>query len=331
VRLAAAAALAAMVLSAGARGQAPPAAGRHGRVIADTLWSQSLGVRKQALVYLPPDYDRDASRRFAVAYYLHGLWGNETDWVKLARLDAAMDSLIAAGGPAMIVVMPDGDDGWYTTWNSLGDWRGCLAHPPAKEPAASYCVPWPHYDDYVARDLVAHVDATFRTRAERAHRAIAGLSMGGLGAVALALAYPDVFSAAASHSGVLSPLYQGPHPFAGTPVYASDERALRAGWGERFWPLMVPVFGRDTAGWWARDPSRLARRLKESRGGPMPALFLDVGRDDGLADQSRAFHASLTALGLPHAYAEWPGKHDWAYWRAHVGESLAWLAERIAR
>jgi S-formylglutathione hydrolase FrmB len=61
----------------------------------------------------------------------------------------------------------------------------------------------------------------------------------------------------------------------------------------------------------------------------MPALFVDGGTADGLIDESRAFHAELLALGVAHQYAEWPGAHDWRYWRAHVGESLAWLAARL--
>src|SRR5580765_444325 len=116
------------------------------------------------------------------------------------RGPATFDSLVAAGMPEMIVVMPDGDDGWYTTWNWLGDWAACKRKPPRPDEAADrYCVPWPHYDDYIARDLVSYIDSHYRTRADRAHRGIAGLSMGGYGAIALALGYPDVFAAAASH------------------------------------------------------------------------------------------------------------------------------------
>jgi putative tributyrin esterase len=298
-------------------------------VRADTLWSQALGTKKQLLVYLPPSYADASSRRYPVAYYLHGLWGDETNWVKLARIDHTLDSLISAGMPEMIVVMPDGDDGWYTTWNFLGNAADCARDQTRKEPAVSYCVPWPHYDDYVARDLVHHVDSTFRTVADRGHRAIAGLSMGGYGAVTLALAYPDVFSAAASHSGILSPLYMNPHPFADRPHYATTESELRTVGGS-LWPSEKLAFGRDTTGWWSRSPERMARRLVARDRALMPALMIDVGRSDPWVDQSRDFHAALDRLGVTHAYAEWPGTHDWAYWRAHVVESLQWAAKQMA-
>ncbi|HEU4563039.1 MAG TPA: alpha/beta hydrolase family protein [Gemmatimonadaceae bacterium] len=328
---------------AGAARVAPAQAGKaaaRGTVHEGTFWSQVLGTRKRYVVYLPPSYGTDSARRYPVAYYLHGLWGDETNWVRLGHLDAAMDSLAAgcaAGRPCgreMIVVMPDGDDGWYTTWNFLGDWAGCRRTTPrGGESVDAYCVPWPKYDDYIARDLVAHIDSTYRTIPARERRGIAGLSMGGYGAVTLALRYPDVFSAAASHSGVLSPLYAGPSPFAPPPTYARrfggaavDTLRARAG---SLWPTMKLAFGRDTIGWVARDPARLARRAAAARR-PLPFLMLDVGRGDRLTiEQNRAFRHELRALGIPHRYAEWDGAHDWTYWRTHVGESLAWLAERL--
>jgi S-formylglutathione hydrolase FrmB len=103
-------------------------------------------------------------------------------------------------------------------------------------------------------------------------------------------------------------------------------RALYRG----YWTTLPLAFGGDTAGWWARDPGRLAARLRARRSAALPALFVDVGREDGLIGQNRAFRLVLADLGVPVAYAEWPGAHTWSYWRAHVGESLAWLLARVA-
>lgn len=305
----------------------------QGRIDSTSFWSQSLGIRKQFLVWLPPSYDSAVQRRYPVAYYLHGLWGSEGNWTALGSLHRSLDSLTAAGMPEIIVVMPDGDDGWYTTWNWLGDYDGCRRGftPRPGDTVDSYCVPWPHYDDYIARDLVAYVDSTWRTQPDRRHRAIAGLSMGGFGAVTLALSYPDVFTAAASHSGILSPLFVGPRPFSAPPRYAPDLDALRASYGERLFPLIRPMFGPDTAGWWSRDPARKARRLAQRNRDSLPSLMIDVGVDDELAvDQTRAFHYELQVLGIPHVYAEWPGEHNWEYWTLHARESLRWIAARIA-
>ena len=308
-------------------GAAPDTA--RGSVHTDTIWSQALGVGKRLLVYLPPSYDATPSRRYPVAFYLHGAWGGETDWIEKGRIDRTMDSLVAQGMPEMILIFPDGDDGFYTTWNALNNLAACRADTKREEPAETYCVPWPKYDEYVARELVAHVDSSYRTLAHREHRAIAGLSMGGYGAITLALRYPDVFAAAASHSGLLSPRYAGARPYAPPTRYAMSIDSMRARYGPALWAFMEPVFGADTAGWRARDPIVYARQLL-SAGRRGPALFIDVGRDDFLLEQNRAFHADLAALGYPVRYAEWPGKHDWPYWTRHAPESLQWLAGLIA-
>jgi putative tributyrin esterase len=301
----------------------------QGTVRSDTLWSQALGTRKTVVVYLPPSYATQPARRFPVAYYLHGLWGAETDWTRQGALARTMDSLAAAGRPEMIVVMPDGDDGWYTTWNALGRYGACRREaPPGRtdETVERYCVPWPKYDDYVARDLVAFVDSTYRTRADRAHRGIAGLSMGGYGAVSLALGYPDVFAAAWSHSGILATMVLPDSTGVVREARTIDElRAGRAG----SWFSLAPAFGEDTLGWRARDPATIARRAL-ARGATLPALGFDVGRDDPYLPNNRAFHRALDSLGVRHEYVERPGRHDWRYWRAHLPESADWLARRIA-
>ena len=309
----------------------------HGAVRTDSLYASALGASKHYLVYLPPSYGTDTARRYPVAYYLHGLYGAETDWVEHGHLDAAMDSLIAHGMPEMIVVMPDGDDGWYTTWNTIGDYGACVADTTRTEPARSYCVRWLHYDDYIAHDLVQHVDSMYRTVGDRAHRAIAGLSMGGYGAIALALQYPDRWSAAASHSGVLSPMYAGHHPFEGAPVYATSFAQIEAQWADNpggvRWRSRRLAFGNDLPAWRWRDPAYRVRSLLDEPTSPdtrIPALYMDVGSSDPIADDTRVFDAELTILGVPHQFSEYPGTHNWDYWSAHVAQSLAWIASHIA-
>ena len=300
----------------------------RGALRADTAWSQSLGIRKRLLVYLPPSYLVDSTTRYPVLFYLHGLTGAEDNWLQLARLDRVMDSLIARGAAEVIIAMPDGDDSWYTTWATLPNAAACQVDTARREPAASFCVPWPHYDDYIARDLVAHVDRTYRTRADARHRGIAGLSMGGFGAVTLALRYPDVFSAAASHSGVLAPALLGPRPFREPALWARTPDELREAAGRRY-AWFAPVFGTDTIGWYARDPGRLAARLVTA-GTSVPSLWIDCGLRDVFLDQNRAFVATLRSLGLSYRYHEPDGGHDWNYWRAQLPHSLTWLVAQVA-
>lgn len=315
------------VTAVDAAAQAPP--GARGTLQTDTLWSQSLGLRKALTVYLPPSYTTATARRYPVLVYLHGLHGNERNWVDAGRIDRTLDSVFATGKPEAIVVMPDGDDSWYTTWNLLPDIAVCRADTARAEPAATYCVPWPHYDDYIAHDVVQHVDRRYRTLAVGTRRGIAGLSMGGYGAIALALAYPDVFAAGASHSGLLSPRFLGPVPVAPPSRYASNVVELETA-SRGLWRSMWPAFGRDTIGWMARDPGHLiihALSRSRQRAGPrLPGLFFDSGVDDVLAiDQNRDFHQTLLRLGVSHEYVERPGDHNWSYWRTQVVHSLDFL------
>jgi len=291
------------------------------------FFSGALGVRKHVVVYLPPSYGTDTTRRYPVAYYLHGLFGTETDWVSKGSIDVTADSLFAAGTPQMIIVMPDGDDG-YTTWVNQVGYRACADTLHVEAPDR-YCVERERYDEYVARDVVQHIDQHYRTIADREHRGIGGLSMGGYGALIISLQHAGVFSVAASHSGVLSPMYTGPHPFAEPVRYASTVDEIRPTAGS-FFARYLNFWGTNLDRWRASDVAHAAELLVR-RGGPRPSLFIDCGRDDGFIDQNRAQHAELTRLGVAHAYAEWPGAHTWAYWSTHVAQSVAWIGARIGR
>ncbi len=311
----------------------PAATVAHGTVRTDTIWSQALGITKQLVVYLPPSYTRpdNVGKRYPLAVYLHGAWGSEVDWTAQGRLAATMDSLVARGMREMIVVMPDGDDGWWTTWHGLNDVAACR-RTPRNENADTYCVPWPKYDDYVVHDVLAYTDSAYRTVPQRASRAIAGLSMGGYGAISIAARNPRTFSVAASHSGVLRPALMADSSALATTgtVTLRDARTrdeLRATSGGR-WERIEPAFGSDSVSWMSRDPSRLIVRAR-SRGDTLPALFVDVGTEDYLLAMSRSFRDNMAALGVPLRYAEWSGRHDWAYWRAHLPESLQYIAERL--
>lgn len=295
----------------------------RGSVVTDTLWSAALGTHKAVTVYLPPSYQSQRSARFPVLYYLHGLWGNERNWVDNGALALTMDSLVAGGAPQAIVVMPDGDDSWYTTWASLPDLAGCQRDTARAEPAAQYCVPWPHYDDYLAVDVVDFIDRRYRTQATRARRAIAGLSMGGYGAVTLALSYPERFVAAASHSGVLSTrLLPGDSAGSVRRANALPDFSRAAG---SLWTSQRRAFGGDSIAWWARDPlTQLERFAPRVASGQVqwPALFVDVGVDDTWLRHNRDFARTARAVGAPLSYRELPGAHTWRYWRAQAAFSL---------
>jgi enterochelin esterase-like enzyme len=325
----------AVVLAAVAVTQRVERDGEAGSVVTEELWSQALGVKKKVVVYLPPSYFTEAKRntRYPVAYYLHGSWGDETDWTIKGHLNQTMDSLVQEGMREMIIVMPDGDDGWWTTWHSLPDIAACRKVWRA-ERDADYCVPWAKYDDYLTHDVIHFIDSAYRTIPERTSRGIAGLSMGGYGAIALAARYPMLFSVAVSHSGVMRPamIADSSGLAAGGPVIWRDavtdaERRRVTGTESN---RITPAFGTDSIGFVTRDPATLMRRLKQS-GQPVPVLMIDSGTEDAsIIRQNRLFRQDMAALEIPVFYSEWGADHEWSFWRTRSVASLAFIGERLA-
>jgi S-formylglutathione hydrolase FrmB len=308
----------------------PAAAATPSRVAHERFHSEALGVDKAVVIYLPRGYDSQPARRWPVFYYLHGLGGNETNWTQNGKLDAAADQL----GLAAIVVMPDGDDGFYVDSASKIDYDACMKDGtglflPDREPHDTTCVRARNYETYIAKDLVGWVDAHYHTLARRDGRAVAGLSMGGFGAMELAMRHPDEFAAAASHSGAIALLYKGPRPFApGKTEIFSDV----AGWGAAAGPIgawIQRVFGTDIADWKAHDVVELAGKLGPGK----LALYFDCGTEDDFAlqDNLQYVHEALTARHIDHEYFLGPGKHDFAFWSARLPHSLAFLRDHTAR
>lgn len=213
---------------------------------------------------------------FPVFYLLHGLSDDHTAWTRRTSLERYVSGL------PLIVVMPNGERGFYTD---------------AKEnPKAAF-------ETNLVQDIVGFVDRTFQTIPTREGRVIAGLSMGGYGAVKLALKYPDLFCAAVSHSGAVD--------FATRDFSADDD------WGKEWRSVLgqAPKGGPD-------DCYALAEKIDRTK---LPALRIDCGVDDFLIDSNRAFHAHLTALDIPHEYEEHPGEHNWDYWDAHIQDTIAFF------
>lgn len=298
----------------------------RGAVHVDVVHSDALGMDKRVAVYLPPSYDGNPARRYPVVVYLHGLFGSETDWLSKGGLDAVADSLARAGAGEAILVMPDGDDGWWTDWAVESSYESCADTLRTEDPAR-YCVRNHRYEDWIARDLVAYVDAHYRTRADRAHRGIAGLSMGGVGALTLALRHPDLFSAAMSHSGVVSVLLDASNPFTAPARYVSSPDSVRApatSWKAR----LLMALGPSRQRWVEYQPAHIAGELRR-RGATVPAIRFDCGTEDALLAENRALHWELQRLDIPHEYGEWPGAHSWRYWHDRSPAGLAWMLARV--
>jgi len=164
----------------------------HGAVEELNYQSDSIDKAREALVYLPPGYERGRNRdRYPVLYLLHGAGGDQRSWIDRQQANVILDNLIAAGElQPLIVVMPYG----YTSRLEPGQRRG--GPPSYKTDMEEFAV------DFFA-DLVPLVESRYRVVAEPSHRAIAGLSMGGGQSLAIGLTRPEMFSAVAGFSSAM--------------------------------------------------------------------------------------------------------------------------------
>jgi len=237
---------------------------------------------------LPPGYRLASTTRYPVLYLLHGLSGHYSDWA--TRTNVAD----YAAQYRLIVVMPEGNDSWYV--DSGG-------------------VPSDKYETYILKELIPDVDKRFRTIQARYGRAVAGLSMGGYGAIKYGLKYPSTFVFAASMSGAFGVTQYTQHEMGGS------------NW-EPFLRIFGPV-GSETRK--ANDLFELTRNLTAARIAALPYFYFDCGTED--ADQHVNPNRELSQLFLekkiPHEYRELPGNHSWAYWDQQVQEVLQIAATKM--
>ncbi len=322
----AAALLALLLLVAGV---APVAA----RLVEDVVTSPGLADnllgdpdRRAVTVYLPPQYDQEPQRRFPVVYLLHGFRAKNHTWTKPAapgqglNLEEMVDNLIATGRiPPVIIVMPDGSNAYggsfYLNSPVTGKW-----------------------EDFICRDLVAHLDATYRTIPHATARGLAGHSMGGYGAFLLGMRHPEVFGAVYALSPAclvfaehfLKLQWDSLQAVAdlppGQPFAALDWRLqviIAMGAAAAPNPLNPPWFfdlplrrrdGRPVVDeviwqrWLQSDPCTALRPFRENL--LRLRLAFDMGTADRLLPQTRQVHAALAEMGVPHRYEEFAGDHS---------------------
>jgi putative tributyrin esterase len=248
-------------------------------VLEGSLKSRLLGrdVKFRALVPLDYDQKGNETSRYRTIYLLHGLFGHFDNWT-----DKSGIARYAAHYP-FIIVMPEGGDGWYTD---------------------SVTIPNDRYESYIVKELIPEIDLKYRTIADREHRLIAGLSMGGYGAIKFGLKFPEMFSIVGSFSGALD-----------APLRDQD--------GSKLWATLIPVFGPvDRTARQSNDIFAILRNIPFDKLRTLPFIYLGCGTEDMFITTNRDFTSLLLEKKIPHEFRELPGKHEWHFWDQQVREFL---------
>jgi enterochelin esterase-like enzyme len=287
----------------------------HGKALEGNL--EGDAVDRDALVILPPGYAADPNRRYPVVYALHGYSIGAEQWSGEIRVPQTIEGAFAKGAREMIVVLPDSktvhNGSMYSNSATTGN-----------------------FEDYIAHDVVAYMDAHYRTIPERASRGLVGHSMGGYGASRIGMKHPEVFGALYTMSPCcMSARGAGGPPGAAAAAPAEDplaavktladaeklpfglraQLASAAAWSPN--PKKPPFYldlpvgaDRDAvlAKWAANAPlafvDQYIANLRQYR-----AIAMDVGDQDGLRVDAGKLHALLDSYGIANSFEIYPGTH----------------------
>ncbi len=228
------------------------------------------------LSFATKEYSMTAGKKFKTLYLLHGLLGNYTDWVNGTRIQRWAEE------KGIAVVMPSGDNSFY------------IDHPD---------LPFSKYGEFIGKELPEIMEFMFPLSPKKEDRFIAGLSMGGFGALRNGLVYSDTFSRIASLSGAVHILDGKEERFAGEHYIFGDYEKSRL-------TNMNP---------------RVAMEELVKEGREKPEIYLACGLSDGLLEANRSYRDLLVSNGFKVTYEEEAGAHEWNFWDRQIEKVLAWL------
>ena len=245
----------------------------HGNVSKVWYDSPGLGKNRRMTIYTPPGYE-DSEESYPVFYLLHGAGGDEEAWMALGRTAQIMDNLIAEGkAEPMIVVMTNGNPSQEAAPGETSEGFVQPTMDVSRMNKGEFETSFP--------DVVNYVDKHYRTKADKANRAIAGLSMGGFHSLHTSKLYPDMFDYVGLFSAAI-------FPFAGrdgAPVYQDFEGKLKT------------QFEKNPKLYW-----------------------IAIGDKDFLYKDNEKFRKILDANNYPYVYYETPEGHIWKNWRIYLTE-----------
>ena len=283
-----------------AAGKAPASAER-GRFESATFASKALGRDVAFGVHLPPGYDADTARKYPVVFWLHGMFEDHARFNLRGGSEVVGELYARQALPPVLIATVDGG---RTSFYCNGVQSGA-------------------YEDLIVKDFIPYIEAHYRALGTRQGRSIAGTSMGGNGALKIALRHPELFCAVATHSAALFPVDLDELP-------ARFKRTLDSQFGEHFKAIWGdPV---DKARWASDNPLALAAKAT-----PESLQGLAIAMDCGDRDRYQFFlpgkqlHEILTRQKIPNEWNVLPGGHGWGdYLVLYLDRSLKFLTARMA-
>ena len=251
--------------------------------------SKILKSDRKFAIYLPPDYET-SNRSYPVLYLLHGSGDDQTGWVQFGEVLRITDEAIRSGtATPMIIVMPDANTGKRGYFNDItGNWR---------------------YEDFFFQELMPHVEKTYRIKADKRNRAVAGLSMGGYGSFVYALHHPELFSAACPLSAAVGPLVkeEGKRWFLENGTIPMPDSVTYNNYYENYSVLRLLDAVKDD-------------HKKDVR------WYIDCGDDDFLYEGNSLAHILMRKKEIPHEFRTRDGGHTWTYWRSALPSVLEFVS-----
>ena len=253
-----------------------------------SMQSSILKMERKDAIYLPPGYET-SERSYPVLYLLHGAGDDQTGWVQFGEILRIADNAIKDGtATPMIVIMPDANTGQRGYFNSIkGDWN---------------------YENFFFKELMPHVEKTYRIKSDKRFRAIAGLSMGGGGTFMYAMHHPELFSSACPLSAYAGPL-----------SIKDLKSQLKQNNIEVSEDKINSYFEQHNAVSLVENTEK--NKLNSVR------WFIDCGDDDFLYEGNSLTHIAMTKKEVKHEYRVRDGAHNWTYWRASLPVVLEFISD----
>lgn len=262
------------------------------RVLTDSIYSTVLQTWRQYTIYLPQSYD-SGSKRYPILYLLHGMDDTNICWTEKGHLAEIADALTANGEmQEMVIVTPNaGGSVKDGVWNGYFNMEG-----------------WT-YEEFFYTEFMPHIESTYRIVCERQHRGIAGLSMGGGGAVSYAQRHSDTFCAVYAMSALMT-----------IPAGWWEEAASR---DDKMGALTRAVMQKSTIAFVECADDEVKEQLKQVQ------WFVDCGDDDYLFNRNIEFVQAMHKAEIPLELRVRDGGHTWEYWRTALYTCLPFISRNI--